>query len=826
MENNLVEVIAADGGQIIHKEEGNSSYSCSWDGSNWNSVFIQHNDGTVAWYGHLKKNSLTHKPVGSYVSKGEYLGIVGSSGNSTGPHLHLEVYTNSSYTSLIDPFQGACNHLANNTGLWTNQRGYREPRLNAIFTHDKLPKVGCHDEEEPNFQNDFSPGQRVYFSRFYSDNRFGLSSSMRVYKPDGSLYTSWTHSSTNSYNSAYNTNYIDMPAAGPFGQWKYTASFQGKTLTHYFNYGGNTTCNKPNTPTITNVTHNTVSLDWNNVSGANKYVIYYWTSGGWQYLDETFVSEYTVYGLQPQTTNYFAVKTICDYGSSDLSGYATVRTEAKPACQAPYKPTVSDLTTNSLILSWNSVSGSDRYYLYYWNGSAWANFHETTNTSSGVTNLTPDTKYYFAIRSKCGSGYSPLSNYVTVTTKKQYSCSAPNRPSVTNLTTNSLVLNWNLISGASYYNVYQWNGSKWTYLTYSTTNSKTITGLSANNTYYYAVSAVCANGESDLSPYKKVVTPKQQGCAIPNKPYVSNITSNTAKLTWNSITNANYYELFYWNGSTWESFATTHNTMYTVSNMSPNYTYYIAVRTVCHSGYSSLSNYVTIKTTSEYSCGKPTGLYAYNVQRNTCNLAWNAVSGADKYEVLYWTGSSWKKFYTTSYTSMSVTGLYANTTYYFTLRAICGYNESKLADYITVKTPAYLSDDGGDEEMINGGDIEKALIVGQKLNYYLVDVSTEDDEIVERSSTFEYEFSNAFENMYPNVVLGNQRVNLVLESNKDQNSKVMVHSINGNAVMNRDLNLQKGKNQLKIDSPDKPGMYLVTVLFETGEKSTKRLVIQ
>ena len=53
-----------------------------------------HADGSVAWYGHMKAGSLTNKAVGQTVSSGEYLGIVGSSGNSTGPHLHFGIRVN------------------------------------------------------------------------------------------------------------------------------------------------------------------------------------------------------------------------------------------------------------------------------------------------------------------------------------------------------------------------------------------------------------------------------------------------------------------------------------------------------------------------------------------------------------------------------------------------------------------------------------------------------------------------------------------------------------------------------------------------------------
>ena len=55
--------------------------------------------------GHAEKGSLTTKAIGETVNQGEYLGIVASSGCSTGPHLHLEVYD--ADVQLVDPYEGA-----------------------------------------------------------------------------------------------------------------------------------------------------------------------------------------------------------------------------------------------------------------------------------------------------------------------------------------------------------------------------------------------------------------------------------------------------------------------------------------------------------------------------------------------------------------------------------------------------------------------------------------------------------------------------------------------------------------------------------------------
>ncbi len=117
MDQDQVKIIAAAAGTILYKSDGNFDKNCSFNNGNWNAVYVQHADGSVAWYGHMKSGSLTTKLVGQTVAQGEYLGIVGSSGNSTGPHLHFEVYN--ANNQLIDPYAGNCNSL-NAASCWNN----------------------------------------------------------------------------------------------------------------------------------------------------------------------------------------------------------------------------------------------------------------------------------------------------------------------------------------------------------------------------------------------------------------------------------------------------------------------------------------------------------------------------------------------------------------------------------------------------------------------------------------------------------------------------------------------------------------------------------
>ena len=65
--------------------------TAGWCGGYGNCVTIDHGDGYFTLYGHLSRVDVAH---GQQVVSRQELGLVGSTGNSTGPHLHYEVRIN------------------------------------------------------------------------------------------------------------------------------------------------------------------------------------------------------------------------------------------------------------------------------------------------------------------------------------------------------------------------------------------------------------------------------------------------------------------------------------------------------------------------------------------------------------------------------------------------------------------------------------------------------------------------------------------------------------------------------------------------------------
>lgn len=71
-----------------------------WKGANGNLVAIQHASGYTTYYAHLSKIGSKVK-VGSRVKKKQFIGKVGSTGRSTGPHLHFGMKLHGKYINPL-----------------------------------------------------------------------------------------------------------------------------------------------------------------------------------------------------------------------------------------------------------------------------------------------------------------------------------------------------------------------------------------------------------------------------------------------------------------------------------------------------------------------------------------------------------------------------------------------------------------------------------------------------------------------------------------------------------------------------------------------------
>ncbi|WP_013334240.1 Calx-beta domain-containing protein [Gloeothece verrucosa] len=188
-----------------------------------NSIVIDHGNNIRTAYGHLKKDSITVK-VGDTVVAGQPMGQVGSSGYSTGPHLHFVVYENgqpvetylnperwwaTSVPYADDVFgslaQGITNYVP------TQAEFYNRPIDHKVF-----------------FQNE-GAGQKAYFWSNLFGTDTGDNLDFYFYRPNGNLY-SQIHWDATKYSFGWRMAGINLPNVPDLGEWQIDLRLNGTTL--------------------------------------------------------------------------------------------------------------------------------------------------------------------------------------------------------------------------------------------------------------------------------------------------------------------------------------------------------------------------------------------------------------------------------------------------------------------------------------------------------------------------------------------------------------------------------------------------------------------
>jgi len=247
MDQGQVQIVAAAPGVIVNKDDGNFDRNCVIASTtNPNFVTILQDDGLSATYLHMRNGSVTTLSVGARVSAGDYLGLVGSSGQSSGPHLHFEL--RDSTGAVVDPRHGQCNA---GPDRWAVFQPYEDPHIDTLSTHSAEPiQVGCgyidgaDIDDIPNYWDQFAPGDKFWVFASYRDHRNGAVTNFAVLSPDGNTFAQWDFDldSKDLPSPFYSGTAWDwqftLPADAQSGTWTVRAVFAGQTYLHQFAVSG------------------------------------------------------------------------------------------------------------------------------------------------------------------------------------------------------------------------------------------------------------------------------------------------------------------------------------------------------------------------------------------------------------------------------------------------------------------------------------------------------------------------------------------------------------------------------------------------------------
>lgn len=199
----------------------------------------------------------------------------------------------------------------------------------------------------------------------------------------------------------------------------------------------------------------------------------------------------------------------------------------------------------------------------------------------------------------CGTTYSFTGDYDTSTEfgstngSQATSPCAPPLPgsigalSASNQTASSVTLSWATATNAASYSVFYKKTTDSTYIGYGGTSatSMTVSGLAASTNYNFKVYATNETGNGpDSFVTTATLSPPPPPPVAPNTPTVSSVTTNSANISWNSVTNANAYKVEYRvSGGAWSSFNTT-STSAPLSGLASSTVYEVKVTSLQSNG--------------------------------------------------------------------------------------------------------------------------------------------------------------------------------------------------------------------------------------------------
>ncbi len=345
-------------------------------------------------------------------------------------------------------------------------------------------------------------------------------------------------------------------------------------------------CPAPTNLTVTNVTKNSATVDWTETGTATTWFVV--LNNDLDNAIELIGHPYTLLGLTPETEYTVAVYASCDLDvTSPLSTPVTFTTEG---CTAPNDLTLVSAGAVSASLSWAS---GDTYRLRYRTASGeWMDA-----TAEGVTSpfslsgLQTGTAYEVQAQRDCGAdGLSPWGNIVSFTTE---TCGVPTDLELLSVSANSITITW--ASGLPY-NVRYRRTTGESDLWHQVTNKMppyTINGLLPGNTYRVQVQDICATG-GNSSTFSTALVVTTLSCTTPDDVTVTDITNNSANVTW---TSGSTYNLRYReNGGAWTN-VTGATSPYALTGLHPNSFYELQAQKDCGAdGLSSWSDVVTFTT--------------------------------------------------------------------------------------------------------------------------------------------------------------------------------------------------------------------------------------
>ena len=394
-----------------------------------------------------------------------------------------------------------------------------------------------------------------------------------------------------------------------------------------------------------------IVLTWDVVEGATGYRVY---------QGETFSNvtgtTYTVEGLDAYTEYCFDVTAERNGGEQETAKVTACAKTLDLTIAAPVV-TAEATGTTTIALTWNAVENALSYNVYQ-GETLLGNVTETAYTVEGLASYTDYSFTVSAVRNE------QEKTSAAVTTKTQdLTIAAPVViAEVTSAT--EIVLTWEAVENALSYNVYQGE----TLLGNVTETTYTVEGLASYTDYSFTVSAV--RNEQEMVSAAATAKTLDLAIEMPTNVLAAATGTTTIALTWETVTNALSYNVYYG-----DTVVNVTSTTYTVEGLEDNTEYCFAVSALRNEQETEKAE-ACATTTEEIIPVAPTNVVATATSTSEIVLTWSEATNALSYNVYY--GDTVVNVTGTTYT---VSGLELYTYYCFDVTSV---REEKETEKVTV----------------------------------------------------------------------------------------------------------------------------------------------